>query len=213
MTGYPWLALIGIAIALLFTWLLLIDAVARRRPQGKMLELEAAYRRFSPSGAPPGRNRRRRLALLVLAVLVILNVAWLGLLLSRGPSERAVETTPTRSATPGGGSSTASPPAAAEPRSGPAEREAIQVEDLPDSAKPFETVRIQGTYRGGPDTFLRVQRWEGGKWVAFPLPTKTDQSGQFTAHVELGQPGRYQLRLLDPSSSVMSKTFILVIEG
>jgi len=211
MTGYQSFdVLIGIAVALLLTWLLLIAALAIRRP--KLVQLEAAYRRFSPTGDQPGRNRRLRLTLLVLAVLIILNVVWLGLLLSRRPGERAAETTSTHSATTGG-ASTASPPAAAEPRSGPAEREAIQLEDLPNSAKPFETVRIQGMYRGGPDTFLRVQRWEGGKWVAFPVPTKTDHSGRFTAHVEVGRPGRYQLRLLDPGSSVTSKTFSLVIEG
>jgi hypothetical protein len=211
MTGYQSFdVLTGIALALLLIWLLLIAALAIRRP--KMVQLDAAYRRFSPSGDQPGRNRRLQLTLLILAVLVILNVVWLGLLLSRGPGERAAETTSTHSATTGG-ASTASPPAAAEPRGGPAEREAIQLEDLPNSAKPFETVRIQGTYRGGPDTFLRVQRWEGGKWVAFPVPTKTDHSGRFTAHVEVGEPGRYQLRLLDPGSSVTSKTFLLVIEG
>jgi hypothetical protein len=211
MTGYQSFdVLTGIALALLLIWLLLIAALAIRRP--KMVQLDAAYRRFSPSGDQPGRNRRLRLTLLVLAALVILNVVWLGLLLSRGPAERAAETTSSHSATTGG-ASTASSPAAAEPRSGPAEREAIQLEDLPNSAKPFETVRIQGTYRGGPDTFLRVQRWEGGKWVAFPVPTKTDHSGRFTAHVEVGERGRYQLRLLDPGSSVTSKTFLLVIEG
>ena len=86
------------------------------------------------------------------------------------------------------------------------------MEDSAVSAKPFQTVRIQGTYRGGADTFLRVQRWEAGKWLAFPLPTKTDQSGQFTAYAELGQPGRYQLRVLDPDSGVTSKPFVLVIE-
>ena len=213
MTGYPWLVLIGIAVALLFTWLLLIDAVARGRLKGKTVQLAAAYRRFSSSGALPDRNRRLRLTLLVLAVLVILNVVWLGLLLSRAPGERAVETTSTQSATPGGGSSSAGPSAAAEPRSGSVEGETIQLEDLPDSARPFQTVRIQGTYRGGPDTFLRVQRWEGGKWLDFPVPTKTDQSGQFTAYVEFGQPGRYRLRVLDPDSGVTSKTFVLVIEG
>ena len=41
--------LIGIAVALLLTWLLLIAALAIRRP--KMFELAAAYRRFSPSAA------------------------------------------------------------------------------------------------------------------------------------------------------------------
>jgi hypothetical protein len=89
----------------------------------------------------------------------------------------------------------------------------IQLENLADSARPFQTVRIEGTYRGGPDTFLRVQRWEGGKWLAFPLPAKTDRWGQFTTFVEFGQPGRYRLRVLDPDSGVTSKTFVLVIAG
>jgi hypothetical protein len=206
--------LIGIAVALLLTWLLLIAALAiRRRPKGKMLQLEAAYRQFSSSGARPGRNRRQ-LTLLVLAMLVILNVVWLGLLLSRAPGERAVESTSTDSASPGGPSSGAARAPTSGTRSRSVEgRETIQVEDVPDSARPFETVRIQGTYRGGADTFLRVQRWEGGEWLAFPVPTKTDQSGQFTAHVEFGQPGRYRLRVLDPGSGLASKSFVIVIEG
>jgi hypothetical protein len=93
------------------------------------------------------------------------------------------------------------------------EEPTIQLGQFADSARPFQTVRIEGTYRSGPDTFLQVQRREGGKWLAFPVPTKTDQSGQFTTHVEFGQPGRYQLRVLDPDSGVTSKTFVLVIKG
>ena len=89
----------------------------------------------------------------------------------------------------------------------------IQLEDLADSARSFQTVRIEGMYRSGPDTFMQVQRWEGGQWLAFPLPTKTDQSGRFTAFVEFGQPGRYRLRVVDPDSGVTSKTFVLVITG
>jgi hypothetical protein len=58
-----------------------------------------------------------------------------------------------------------------------------------------------------------VQRWEGGEWLDSPVPTKTDNSGQFTAFVEFGQPGRYRLRVLDPNSGVTSKTFALVIKG
>ena len=185
MTGHLWLEVpIGIAVALRLTWLLLIAALAIRRP--KMLQLEAAYRRFSPSGALPGRNRRLRLTQLVLAVLVILNVVWLGFLLSRAPGERAVEPTPTQIATPGGVSSRAGRSSASEPRSGSAEGETIQLEAPPKSAGPFQAIRIQGTHHGGAETFLRVQRWEGGEWLDFPLPTKTNQSGQFTAYVELG---------------------------
>ena len=89
----------------------------------------------------------------------------------------------------------------------------IQLENLADSARPFQTVRIEGTYRGGPDTFLQVQRLEGGDWLSFPLPAKTDQSGQFTTYVELERPGRYWLRVVDPGSAVTSKPFVLVIEG
>ena len=205
--------LIGIAVALLLTWLLLIAALAIGSRKDKTRQLAAAYQRFSSSDALPGRNRRMGLKLLVLAVLVILNVAWLGLLLSRAPGELAVESTSTQSATPSGLSSSAGPSPAPDPKNGSEEEQTIQLEDVADSARPFETVRIQGTYHGGADTFLRVQRWQGGKWLDFPLPTKTDQSGQFTAYVEFGQPGRYRLRVLDPDSGVTSKPFVLVIKG
>ena len=68
-------------------------------------------------------------------------------------------------------------------------------------------------YHGGTDIFLRVQRWERHRWLAFPLPVKTDQSGKFIAYVELGQPGLYWLRVQDPGSGVKSKPFLLVIKG
>jgi hypothetical protein len=205
--------LIGIAVALLVTWLLLIAALVIRGP--KKHQLEAAYRRFSPSSALPGRNQRPRLTLLVLTVFVILNMGWLWLLLSRTSGEQAAEPTATHSAEPGGLSSSGGRSAASKPqsRSVEAERETIRVRDVAESAKPFQPVQILGTYRGEADTLLRVQRWEQGKWLAFPVPTKTDGSGHFTTYVELGQPGRYQLRVLDPKSGVTSKTFLLVIEG
>ena len=112
---------------------------------------------------------------------------------SQSPSERSDESTDTGS--------------------GSAAKETIQLEDLAASARPFEAVRIQGTYRGGAGTFLRVQRWEGGRWLDFPLPTKIDQSGRFTTQAEFGQPGRYWLRVLDPDSGVTSKPFVVVIKG
>jgi len=42
---------------------------------------------------------------------------------------------------------------------------------------------------------------------------KTDRSGQFSAHVEFGQPGRYQLRLLTRAPARRQNPFWLVIEG
>ena len=91
--------------------------------------------------------------------------------------------------------------------------EAIQVKGLVSSAKPFQPVRIDGTHHGRADTFLQVQHWYAGRWVPFPLPTKTDQSGKFTAYVEPGPPGRYRLRILDPTSGAQSKPFVLVIRA
>ena len=123
---------------------------------------------------------------------------------SPAPTSVGTQSAPTASRTPGAAGSTGSGSAGA----------TIQLENPPDSGNAFEIVRIRGTYPGGPDTFLQVQRREAGKWLSFPmLPTKTDQSGQFTAYVELGPPGRYRLRLLDPESGAKSKSFVLVIKG
>jgi hypothetical protein len=208
MIGQQWLPMLtGIAVALLLTWLLLIAALAMGRRNGKMLQLSAAYGRFSPSGAQPDPNRKLRLK------LVVLNVVWLGLLLSRAPGEQAAESTATQSATPGGQSLSAATSRGSDPRDGWAPEETIQLADLAASARPFEAVRIQGRYGGGAETFLRVQRWERGMWLNFPLPTKTDQLGRFTTYVELGRPGRYWLRVVDPGSAVTSKPFVLVIKG
>ena len=144
-------------------------------------------------------------------MLVILNAVCLGILLSRAPGEVAGESTSTQSAIPGGLSPSASPSSASGPRNGSPEEKTIQLKDVVDSAGPFQAVRIQGIYHGGADRFLRVQRWEGGKWLAFPVPTKTDQSGSFATYVEFGKPGRYSLRVWDPNSGMTSKPFVLVI--
>lgn len=202
--------LIGVAAALLVTWLLLMAALAVRRP--KTHQLEAAYRRFSPSDALPSSNPKPRLALLVLTLLVILNALWLGLLLYRASGELAVESASTQSANPDKGSPSGGHSATSEPPSRSAEgRESIELEDVAHSAVPSQAVRIEGTYRA--DRLLRVQRWENGKWLAFPVPTKTDKSGRFTTYVQLDQPGQYRLRMLDATSGVTSRTFLLVIEG
>jgi hypothetical protein len=214
MIGHQWhQELTGIAVALLVTWLLLIAALALGRRNGKMVQLSAAYRRFSPSGTQPDHNRTLRPRLVVLAALVVLNVVWLGLLLSQAPGEQAVTSTASESAIPVGQSSSAGTLRDSEPRDSWAPGETIQLADVAASARPFETVRIQGTYSGRADTFLRVQRWERGMWLDFPLPTKTDRSGHFTAYIELGRPGGYWLRVVDPDSAVGSKPFVLVIRG
>jgi serine/threonine protein kinase len=142
---------------------------------------------------------KRRAVIPVLAAALVTVIAPTTAWLISEPAPSALPATITSSATPG-------------PQSSSAGR-VIQLENAADAAKPFQTVEIQGTYRGGADTSLRVQRWEGGQWLDFPLPTVTDQAGQFTAYVELGQPGRYRLRLLDPNSGVTSAPSELVIKS
>jgi hypothetical protein len=151
---------------------------------------------------------------------------------ANSPTGSFPDPTPSRigsqSPSPGGSSSTADPPRASDPTpptltttpaagdntaSGSAGQETIQLKDPPVSAKPFETVRIRGTYRGGADTLLRMQRWEGGMWLDFPIPTKTDQSGEFTAHIELERSGRFLVRVQDPKAGVESEPFELVIRS
>ena len=164
-----------------------------------------------PVQTPAEKRRFGSLALVAIALVALL----IGALLFAATRDRDVtaQSVPTVTAT---ATATVSKPTS-EPsdKSTNTEEEesTIQLDDLADSGRPFQPVRIHGTYRGGADTFLRVQRWEGGKWVTFPVPTKTNQSGKFTAHVELGTPGRYRLRVLDPNSGVASKPFVLVIQG
>ena len=90
--------------------------------------------------------------------------------------------------------------------------ETIQVQDSAITAEPFETVRIRGVYRGGAQRFLQVQWWADGSWQSFPVPSKTDASGAFTAYVELSRPDDYRLRVRDAQSDVTSQPFTLVIK-
>lgn len=140
--------------------------------------------------------------MLVLAVLVILNVTSLRSVLSRSLGERAVESTVTESATPPRVSWSAAQAPAYGPSSGSVtEVEIIQVDVWADSAKPFEPYESRGRYRSGADTLVRLQRWENGKWLAFPVPTTTDQSGEFHCLCRAWAAGPYRLRVLDPGSA------------
>jgi hypothetical protein len=163
---------------------------------------------LEPVQSPAEKRRFGSLVIAAIALAALLIGALLfGVSRDRGVSAQSV---PTVTAT---ATATVSMPTSEPPDESTRTGSTIQLEDLPNTARPFETVRIQGTYHGGADTFLQVQRSEGGKWLDFPVPTKTDQSGQFTAYVEFGQPGRYRLRVLDPDSGVTSKPFVLVIKG
>jgi hypothetical protein len=93
-----------------------------------------------------------------------------------------------------------------------AESMSIQVQQPVGPGKPFEAVQIDGTLEGGPKSLLQVQRRDRERWVSFPVPTMTDESGRFATHVEFDQRGQYWLRVLDPESGATSEPFLLVIK-
>jgi hypothetical protein len=177
-----------------------------RRPRPQLPEQQV----LGPELAQNPRENRRLGSLVVAAtVIAVLLVGALlfGVTRDGGVTAQSVPSVPAAT----GSKPTSVPSDKSSDKGG--QESAIQLEDLHEPARPFQTVPIQGTYRGGANTFLRAQRWEAGKWRTFPISTKTDRLGQFTAYVELGQPGRYQLRLLDPTSGVTSKPVVLVIKG
>src|SRR5215212_11813403 len=182
-----------------------VVAAADPFPRRQRQELDPAPRRN-----PAGKKRLLSAGLAVLALSALLA----GALFFSGRDGGKVTAQPVATGT---GSSAMPSKPSSEASTGSTETEkdesTIQVKGSAASARPFQTVRIEGEYPRGADTYLRVQRWDEGEWLAFPIPTKTDQSGQFTAYVELGQPGRYPLRVLDPDSGTTSKTFVILIES
>src|SRR5215217_3625345 len=181
-----------------------VGAAADPLPPRQRQEVGPARRRN-----PAGKKRLLSVGLTAVA----LSALFAGALFFSGRDGGKVTAQPVAAGT---GSSTMPSKPTSEASTGSTETEkdesTIQVKGLDASARPFETVRIEGKYPSGADTYLRVQRWDEGEWLAFPIPTKTDQSGQFTAYVELGQPGRYPLRVLDPDTGTTSKTFVIFIE-
>lgn len=185
-------------------------------------EPQEGARQVASAGASRGGGRRRERVLALAVGLVAVVASVTGWLVSE-PASSDVAAVGTQGATPGGSPSSTDQPGAPDPGSpspaagdssdsGPPE-DPLQLQEPVSATKPFRTVRLEGTYRGGANTLLRVQRWEEGDWLAFPIPTKTDRTGRFTAYVELGQPGRYRLRVLDPDSGMTSDPHVLVVKG
>jgi hypothetical protein len=112
----------------------------------------------------------------------------------------------------GSGAATLTPSQGAETRGAAGGRRHIELAATSYLGQPFETVAIKGRYPGASaGTLLRVQHREGSRWLVFPLPTTTDSSGRFTAHVDMGGAGQYLLRVVDPRRKVLSPVVTLSI--
>jgi hypothetical protein len=89
----------------------------------------------------------------------------------------------------------------------------IEIEDFTPTVKSFQAVQIRGIYHGGPNTFVYAQRLEEGKWLSFPLPTKTDGDGRFILYGALDRPGGYWFRVIDPNSGLASQQFAVIVRA
>ena len=103
-------------------------------------------------------------------------------------------------------------PTQADPSTSPAPASRIETSSLTYFGRPFETIHIPGRYRGVPgSTRLRVQVKEPAGWTPYPLPTVTLPSGQFRAFIELGEAGKYRLRIVDPARHQASQVVTLLV--
>jgi hypothetical protein len=84
------------------------------------------------------------------------------------------------------------------------------LENSANAAKPFQTVRIQGTHRCGADTPFECSAWKEVSGWPFRYPPRPISRA---SSPPLGSRGLYQLRMLDPDSDLTSKPSVLVIEG
>ena len=182
--------------------------------------LAAAASGDLPPAAPPRIRHRRRVGILATAAALVLlatsSAAWL---IAEPASSGAPPAATIQSGQSAARVSPTADPGTPEPTPTPRTTagsdpvlETIQVEGSGVTAEPFETVPIRGTYRGGAQRFLQVQWRVNGSWQAFPVPAKTDESGQFTAYVEMSRPNDYRLRVRDPQSGVTSDSFTLLVK-
>ena len=150
-----------------------------------------------------------RASSIFIVALVLANVVMVSVALLR-PEENRRRSQVTLSGEAQRPSRTPRPGSASGPGSGAA-RGVIKVEHRLFFAETFEGIGVEGRYPGMPDTVLKLQYRKAGGWQSFPLTARTDESGRFRGRVELGEPGSYTLRVLDPGSGVTSKRFVLEV--
>ena len=179
-------------------------------------------RRGGPTDtSPDSEPGEKRPILAVLSVLAVLDVVlWVAVFAQAGGSPGspsagagAAENSHVASAGPTAGSEGGGggqPDERVAEAGGP--QRSIELASASYAGTTFETVAISGVLDGAPaGTTLRVQHREQGRWVSFPLPTTTDAAGRFTAYVEMGAPGSYELRVLDPATRRTSRVVTLQV--
>jgi hypothetical protein len=145
--------------------------------------------------------------MLVAAVAAAVALGVLAALVLRDPAGHVTSAGPTAGAGRASPRSTGSAPSTSGRSSSP-----IRTTEASYFGRPFETIQVAGRYVGvHAARTLRVELRQGRRWTEFPLPAVTRPSGRFTAYVELGRPGRYQVRLVDPVRGTASRTVTILV--
>ncbi len=86
----------------------------------------------------------------------------------------------------------------------------IQLAISPVTARPMERVNLTGTYKGGDNLQLQVQRFEDGDWADFGVAANV-KVGTFETYVMTGRAGEQRFRVYDPRTRKGSNVVMVTI--
>ncbi len=75
---------------------------------------------------------------------------------------------------------------------------------------PMGQIDLTGSYPGGDGAILQVQRFEGGRWVAFPV-TMSVSDDSFSTYVQTGQTGANKFRVADAGAGAFSNPVTVTV--
>ena len=171
----------------------------------------------------------RLLPVAAFAALTVVNAAlWVTVLVQSAPSPEsssigqadvgtAAAPSATSSPRPGPDAGATSSPADPGADTDPPRREVrVGLTRYRYTGRPHETVTLSGVLHGAPPAARlrverRVERRDSARWQPFPVPVTTGVGGRFQAYAELGSPGTYRLRVVEPASGAVSPAVTLLI--
>jgi hypothetical protein len=87
----------------------------------------------------------------------------------------------------------------------------IQLDVSPVIANAMERVNLTGTYQGGDNVQLQVQRFDDGTWSNFNAKT-TVRVGTFATFIMTGRVGENRFRVYDPQAKKGSNVVLVTIQ-
>lgn len=78
------------------------------------------------------------------------------------------------------------------------------------SVSPMGQIDLTGSYPGGDGAILQVQRFEGGRWVSFPV-TMSVSGDTFSTYVQTGQGGANKFRVADTGAGQFSNPVTVTV--